>query len=344
MIVTEFSKLFDSSKDAVVAVSGNEIVYFNPTAKTHLGQLINNRPAVLFPNETDSDLEFNGVLYHVTVREAFEHKIYTLSPAVSASHSDELLYQVSGKLKDHLASLKLTCNMLMPIIEDSADEKTAELFRIIVKNSTVLHRLAGNLGYFQNFDSTSFAPSEFDAALCIRDIADSVPVFVGSKCPEIIFNCDENSLIIQADKEKLEFLVFQLISNSIKNTSSDGKITITLKKDADKMTIIVADNGRGIHPDQLENIWEPGNAVLSPANGAGIGLPIVQLIAKRHGGNALLTSSASGTVVTVSIPLIQEDTGRLNSLSAKYDSGLSDLMLQLSDVIPAENFCSRFMD
>ena len=87
-----------------------------------------------------------------------------------------------------------------------------------------------------------------------------------------------------------------------------------------------------------------GNPESSPNGGIGVGLPIVQHIAALHGGHAIISSNKNGTVVSLSIPATNENADNLNNPAARYDSGLGDLMLQLSEVIPPEHFCSKFTD
>lgn len=344
MVVSEFAKLFDSNENPVLAVYSGEITYFNPAAKMCLGGLLNMSPQSLFPEASPSIMEFNGVSYNVTSCNAFDHQIYTLFPIATNTVSDDLLYKISGNLKEHIAALKLSCTMMMPGIESLADEKTCEYFRIITKSCAILHRMVGNLGYFQSFDLKAFSPTVFDIAESFRNITLSVPAFIGERCPALYFECAEESIVIQADRKKLELALYQLLSNSIKNTMPSGKITVTLSKSTEMLNISVSDTGCGLSAEQLENIWQPGNSYISPGDGIGAGLPIVQSIARLHGGHALLSGGKSGTTVTVSVPVSQSESDSMSGISAKYDSGLSDLMLQLADVIPTDNFNSKFMD
>ena len=339
MINNEFSDLFDKLDIPVIAVFDGKAVYCNPAAQAEVGDLTGT---VLsdFSDETGT-ASFNGKAYTVTVGTAFDHSIYYLSPKYTA---DDLLYHTSARLKEKIAELKLSESILVPMIENIDDKKLTSLTQSISKTIATLHRMAGNLGYFQSFDKTAFFPVTFDIAQVISDIVHSVPVFVGDNCPEIVFEQGNGDMTIQADKGKIEMALFQLLANSLKHTQKNGRITIRLSRTSKSFSITVSDNGCGISSAKLTSIWSVGNPEISPNGGIGVGLPIVQHIAALHGGHAIISSNKNGTVVSISIPATNENADNLNNPAARYDSGLGDLMLQLSEVIPPEHFCSKFTD
>ena len=329
-------------KEPVAAAKNNKIVYLNPAAEMQLGDVLSQQnSAELLEGGV---ITLNDTKYNVTVSNAFEHSVYFFAPEAPTLLSDKLLQQISSRLKEKVAELKLTANMLTPYAENNADEKTVAFSKKVSKQAAVLHRMVGNLGYFESFDSVSFFPTTFDMAQCIGNIIDSVPAFVGSSCPQLIFECSGGDMTVQADREKIELALYQLLSNSLKHTPSDGKITVSLAKHGDKFNLTVTDTGCGLSSSQLADLWNVGNSGLTADCGVGVGLPMVRHIAMLHGGQAILTSSENGTSVMLSLPAVQPGADSLHTLSAKYESGLADLMLQLSEVIPTENFCSKFMD
>lgn len=339
MIVSEFSNLFDNLNAPVMVCADDTVIYCNPALIESFGDFTNCKKQELF---IDSDtVSLNGTSYNVTATTAFDHDIYYLA---SHNPSDDILYHASTRLKNKIAELKLYEKLLSPTFENMDDEKLLSYFSSLSKSIAVLHRMVGNLGYFQSFDKSAFLPVTFNFAQIIGDIADSIPVFVGENCPKIIFECASGDMTVQADKNKIEFALFQLLSNGLKHTEKEDKITIRLIKNTDSYTVIVTDTGSGMSEKQLSSAWLPGNSELTPTGGIGLGLPIVAHIAAMHGGHALISSNTSGTTVSITIPALQENADNFTTLSAQYDNGLSDLMLQLSDVIPAKHFRGKFTD
>ena len=69
------------------------------------------------------------------------------------------------------------------------------------------------------------------------------------------YNADEN-LQLELDKEKLEIILNNLLSNAIKFTSKGGKVEINIEDKKNKIQLTVADTGRGIHKDDLPNVFD----------------------------------------------------------------------------------------
>lgn len=112
-------------------------------------------------------------------------------------------------------------------------------------------------------------------------------------------------LLIDADKERLQQVLGNLVTNSIKFTQSGGEISISLNRDQDFLNFVVADNGKGIPSDHLKNVFNrywKGHDVRK--SGYGLGLSIVKGITEAHGGNVKIQSKeGEGTVVQFSIPV-----------------------------------------
>jgi len=339
VIASEFSNLFDNSNQPVMVVCDGTIVYCNPAAETNIGHLT-GQPISDFLAD-DGCITVNGAAFSASVSSSLGHSIYYLT---SKDSCDNFLYHVSARLREKIAELKLAESIIYPLIVDTEDDRLISYFQTLKKDIAVMHRMVGNLGYFQSFDKSSLNPSTFDLARVIGDIADSVPVFVGDNCPAVIFECDSGDMTVCADKNKIELAIFQLLSNSLKHTPKDGTVKINLSRSDKAFTVTVTDNGSGISPKQLACAWTPGNAEITPKGGIGIGLSIVQSIAALHGGHAVISGDSSGTAVSFTIDLFAANECMLGCIAANYDSGLSDLMLQLSEVIPAEHFSEKFTD
>ncbi len=110
------------------------------------------------------------------------------------------------------------------------------------------------------------------------------------------------------DPEALLQVLENLVSNAIKYTPSGGRIEITFSEPgADQVRIEVGDNGIGIAPEALENVFDEfyraDNARKLDEVGTGLGLPIVKKVVERHGGEIHVTSeSGQGSKFTVNLP------------------------------------------
>ena len=110
----------------------------------------------------------------------------------------------------------------------------------------------------------------------------------------------------QANPEKLQRVLFNLIQNAIRHTPADGSVVVRAEPVADRIEIEVADTGDGIAEpdrDQVFDAFYRGGADASRTNGgAGLGLAVSRAIVEAHGGQIWLPDSSAGTRVRFSLP------------------------------------------
>ena len=135
----------------------------------------------------------------------------------------------------------------------------------------------------------------------------------------ILADCDREELAMDstavgagtvlADRELLGRILHNLIDNSCKY----GATTLTLRSEAaaDKVTLYVQDNGPGVPPDQLANLFEPfyrGDAArTNPAAGSGLGLAVVRRSMQQMGGSVRAENAPGGGLcIVLQLPAAKE--------------------------------------
>lgn len=112
--------------------------------------------------------------------------------------------------------------------------------------------------------------------------------------------CSEDIEII-ADKEKLSGCFLNLFLNSIEAIKENGKITITINKTKNKITVSFKDTGAGIPQSIQDKIFEP--YFTSKNTGMGLGLSFTKKILLEHGGNIWLNNTSDkGTEFLIELP------------------------------------------
>ena len=113
---------------------------------------------------------------------------------------------------------------------------------------------------------------------------------------------------IAGDPDRLQQIVWNLLTNAIKFTSRDGEVRVTLAGVSEHIQITVADNGMGIRPDFLPRVFERFSqgdlSMTHRLGGVGLGLPIVKNLVEAHGGTVSVMSPGvdQGTRVTIQLP------------------------------------------
>jgi signal transduction histidine kinase len=111
---------------------------------------------------------------------------------------------------------------------------------------------------------------------------------------------------VVADPEALREALDALLENAVKYTEPSESIELRARTTPEGMAIEVADGGRGIPADALDRIFDrfarADDGRTRAQGGAGLGLAIVDAIARAHGGSCTLQSSGSGTVFSFLLP------------------------------------------
>jgi len=123
------------------------------------------------------------------------------------------------------------------------------------------------------------------------------------------FSSDNKNIQVFGDAIRLQQVFTNLLSNALKFTNEGGTITIQIQTDAPAVTVSVKDNGQGINPELLPNIFRQfrqGNEnSTSIQSGLGLGLSIVKILVEKHNGTIVAESAGvgHGSTFTVTLPL-----------------------------------------
>ena len=121
-----------------------------------------------------------------------------------------------------------------------------------------------------------------------------------------ILPCDA-SICVRADRDKLEQILLNLVSNAVKFTDRGGRITVGCESDGSQVRIVVEDTGRGIPADKLEAVFDPFMQVdkrfTRQTEGVGLGLAISRDLAHAMDGDLTVESTlGAGSRFTLSLP------------------------------------------
>jgi cell cycle sensor histidine kinase DivJ len=156
-----------------------------------------------------------------------------------------------------------------------------------------------------NFEITPepFAPAPAIMSCCdllalkARDSGVAIKTHIGMNLPEVV-----------ADRRAFNQILINLISNAIKFTPREGRVTVSAHCDKVKLTVVVEDTGVGIGEDDLPRLGEAFFQARASYDrrhdGTGLGLSIVKGLVRLHGGEIGITSRlGKGTQVTVRLPV-----------------------------------------
>ena len=119
---------------------------------------------------------------------------------------------------------------------------------------------------------------------------------------------DDNVPPVQADMQKIAWVLSQLVDNGVKFTPSNGHVVVSIKREGENLVIVsVTDTGIGIPSAKLEDIFEPFHQLDGSSTrrygGTGLGLSLVRQIIESH-GSMLEVQSVEGRGSTFKFPLL----------------------------------------
>lgn len=187
-------------------------------------------------------------------------------------------------------------------------------FQLIQRNAKRLLNQVNQLLDFRKMEvqELRFHPSEGDIISFIRETVYSFSDLSEKKDIRLEFNSSISSLETIFDQDKLEKILFNLLSNAFKFTPEHGAVTVDVDQqgtnDKKRLRIRVKDTGIGISADKQERIFErffQNELPRSMVNqGSGIGLSITREFVKIHGGSIAVESDVgSGSCFSVVLPL-----------------------------------------
>ena len=149
-----------------------------------------------------------------------------------------------------------------------------------------------------------------DLANVVRAAVDVVRPAAEAKGLQLHVELDPNVGPISGDADRLQQVVWNLLTNSVKFTPKGGRIDVSLGVEGSDAVVRVTDTGIGIAPDLLPHIFERfRQGASSPSraySGLGIGLALVQHLTEMHGGTAVAESDGAdhGCTLTVRMPML----------------------------------------
>ncbi len=184
---------------------------------------------------------------------------------------------------------------------------------------------------------------EYDIVSFVKGIAGSFESFAEGKKISINFISKNEKLDACFDRDKLQKIISNLVSNAIKFNKENGFVNITLSEKRSKgisyLQIEVEDNGMGMSSEFQKNIFDRfyKSQGISTVEGTGIGLALVKELVELHYGEIDLKSAeGKGTRFKITIPVDEEFYEKKNALVSK-SSRAEDRVRQVVKISEAED-------
>ena len=198
----------------------------------------------------------------------------------------DLMANVSHDLKTPLTMIKAYAEMSTDIHSNNK-KKQKEDINIIISEVDRLTLLVNDILTLSKIQSNieTLNKEDFDLIELTKDILKKYSVLEETENYKFIFNHNKDKIIINADKQKLEQVLYNLVNNAINYTGDDNTIKINITEE-ENIKVEIIDTGKGIKKEDIPYIWDKyyKNKKEHKRNkiGTGLGLSIVKNILNVH--------------------------------------------------------------
>ena len=234
-----------------------------------------------------------------------ENKIKELNESLSIENMrNEFFANLSHEFKTPLNIILGTMQLINKNIENkninyNENFNLRKYNHVIKQNSYRLLKLVNNLVDITRIDAGYYniKMSNYNIVEIIEDITMSITQYAQQRGIKLIFDTEEEDIVIGCDPEKIERIILNLLSNAIKYTDPGGEIKVSITNNDERVFVSVKDNGVGISESSINKIFErfaqDSSNFSRRCEGSGIGLSLVKSLVEMHGGNITVKSKVN---------------------------------------------------
>jgi signal transduction histidine kinase len=233
----------------------------------------------------------------------------------SRTRQERLVSVWAHELKTPLTVVQSYLEILTTDLDEGLSDEQLSFLNITKESVHKLRRLVLDLVDLIGFRSghLSVETATVDVAGLLDEVMDEMQPLAKTAEIELIHERLPVRVAIRADADRVRQILRNLIDNSFKFTPPGGRVTVRTRVERDWIIIDVVDNGVGIHPADVDRIFEEfvqlkRRSARRRQRGSGLGLAISQRIAEGHGGAIELESVLDeGSVFSVRLPREHEE-------------------------------------
>jgi PAS domain S-box-containing protein len=255
---------------------------------------------------TDADLQFaQEIAYRAAL--AVDNAQAYKDAQLASRLKDEFLATLSHELRTPLNAILgyarlLNSGMMIP-------EKQMSALATVERNATVLAQIVEDILDVSRIISGKIRLNiqPVDLPAVVRTAVDTIMPAADAKQIQVRTIVDPGAEPISGDPDRLQQVVWNLVSNAVKFTPKRGQVQVRVERINSSVEIVVSDTGNGIKPEFLPHLFErfrQAEGGLARENpGLGLGLAIVRHLVELHGGSVRATSAGEGQGSTFRVRL-----------------------------------------
>jgi PAS domain S-box-containing protein len=268
-----------------------------------------------------------GVIRDITERRQAEEKLKETMEIKS-----QFISTVSHELRTPLTAIKEGVAIVLDRVVGEVNKEQERFLEIAKRNVDRLSALINDVLDFQKLEAGRMKPDicTNDIKQVISEVHEIMTLFADKHHVELVSEPVGYLPEAEFDKAAMIRVLTNLVSNAVKFTPENGRVSISARQQNEELAMSVSDTGMGIPREELSKIFERFHRVKrhgQEIQGTGLGLAIVHKIVMMHGGRIEVESEVDkGTTFTVFLPLKAKSLPEC--ASEELDKVLEDVVAQ----------------
>lgn len=297
-------------------------------------------------------IAYRIVHYRVEMQNALHLRSLEQAKAEEVNHSKlQFFTNITHELLTPLTILSAAVDELKIITPQNSEH-----YQVMTSNINRLIRLLQQILEFRKAETGNLKlkVSQGDLASFVRNSVDSFRPLIKKKKINFSLACDPEQLPAWFDPDKVDKILYNLLSNAAKYNEPGGTVRVELSvTDSGNANIIVKDNGKGLSPEAVKNLFKrfyEGDYRKFNTIGTGIGLSLTKDLVVLHKGNITVSSKpGEGTSFSVLIPILrdsytaEEVDESLQIPSTSAETVLDRKEMEAAPLKPDDNFRSLLL-
>ncbi|MGN0049796.1 MAG: response regulator [Prevotella sp.] len=229
------------------------------------------------------------------------------------NNRDKMYSVIAHDLRSPMASIRMVLNLVVQTV--SPEAIGPEMFYLIDKankETEETHDLLDNLLKWTKSQTgrLKVAYQDFEVMDVVTGVYGIFTMIAETKKIALTMEEKDTGLKVRADKDMLNTVVRNFLSNAIKFTPENSSIEIIVTRKDDFAKISIRDHGVGIAPERIEGLFHKGETTYGTNNeeGSGLGLQLCKDFAVKNGGDVEVESTlGEGSTFSVIVPLLKEE-------------------------------------
>lgn len=221
----------------------------------------------------------------------------------------DFINNMTHEFKTPISTVALASEAIVRPDVISDNEKVAKFSKMILEENSRMRYQAEKILQMATLEEGDFELklAQVDIHKIIDKAVNSITLQIESRGGSINCSLEADNFILEADKDHLSNIIFNLLDNAIKYSPNNPIINVRTKNIDDRLCLTVDDKGRGISPEDLKMVFKKYYRVstgnIHDVKGFGLGLSYVKLIVEAHGGKISLKSRYDmGTSAEILLP------------------------------------------